>query len=514
MITPIFGGGTEAGVNDPMTLIRPSSIRGHLRFWWRATRGANCTTVDELRQREGEIWGTTDNPSLVCIETLIEEQDTSLECASYKLDSSINRGKGGHRLIWSDPIGYIFKWHDIPGKDNGKLLRFLMHQFGINWIETAKIEKVDAGKTIKLSAEEHSLLLKLNDRRIEIDGTRVDKRFNVMMEDNDQNIYIQNSSLPYVLFPFQGKPPRSDGPKDPSKMVKSARFKLIVHISSSRDKGIEKDVKAAIWAWVNFGGIGARSRRGCGTLYCLKSLPEDPYLTPSGSETFNKWLKDKMSLYGLVSLSTSREWPTLGKVYLGGNNNANSISCWDECIGLLKDLRQGEDLGRDPGPGRSRWPEPESVRNIALKQKGLVTRPNNWHSPDSRMPDIAFPRAEFGMPIILEIRREGLKPTLQHSKDHDRMASPLILRPIKFNDGRFASMIVRLNTPPLNSAYLKFGKTDLEADYPVSALEIADPSRFSAFPESPRHIFCPTGCSALDAFVEFARSRGFAEVIP
>jgi len=32
VITPIFGGGTEAGVNDPVTLIRPSSIRGHLRF--------------------------------------------------------------------------------------------------------------------------------------------------------------------------------------------------------------------------------------------------------------------------------------------------------------------------------------------------------------------------------------------------------------------------------------------------------------------------------------------------
>lgn len=33
VITPLFGGGVEAGKNDPITLIRPSSIRGHLRFW-------------------------------------------------------------------------------------------------------------------------------------------------------------------------------------------------------------------------------------------------------------------------------------------------------------------------------------------------------------------------------------------------------------------------------------------------------------------------------------------------
>ena len=35
VVTPMFGGGVEPGVNDPITPIRPTSIRGHLRFWWR-----------------------------------------------------------------------------------------------------------------------------------------------------------------------------------------------------------------------------------------------------------------------------------------------------------------------------------------------------------------------------------------------------------------------------------------------------------------------------------------------
>jgi len=33
LITPLFGGGVKAGVNDPITPIRASGIRGQLRFY-------------------------------------------------------------------------------------------------------------------------------------------------------------------------------------------------------------------------------------------------------------------------------------------------------------------------------------------------------------------------------------------------------------------------------------------------------------------------------------------------
>jgi len=241
VITPIFGGGTEAAVNDPVTLIRPSSIRGHLRFWWRATRGANCATVEELRQRENEIWGSTDSPSRVCISVTVEEKDDPFECASYKWDKSMHRGEGGYRLKWSAPF--------------------------------------DA----------------------------------------------RNSSLPYVLFSFQGRSPDSDEPKDPSKMVKSARFKLTLYISSDNSKDIKKDVEAAVWAWVNFGGIGARSRRGCGALFCVMSDPKDLDLTPSSYQNFNEWLKRRISQYEIV-LSTKRAWPTLNRVFLSSSPVSRHIA--------------------------------------------------------------------------------------------------------------------------------------------------------------------------------------------
>lgn len=252
VITPIFGGGVRPGENDLDMIIRPSSIRGHLRFWWRATRGAKCKTVDELRKREGEIWGTAENPSSVCIEVIVEEHDDPFECASYKWDQNTHRGDGGYRLKWSAPFN------------------------------------------------------------------------------------VQRSSLPYVLFPFQGKAPDSDEPKDPSKMVKSARFKLITHISSPNDDNIEKDVEAAVWAWVNFGGIGARTRRGCGALYCLS--PKS--LTPPSFEGFKKWLIEQSEYYefpNMQSPPSSEEEATLAKSNFSVATHSSSLRKWPTLGRILQE---------------------------------------------------------------------------------------------------------------------------------------------------------------------------------
>jgi CRISPR-associated protein Cmr1 len=57
LITPLFGGGVKTKEADPITVIRGSSIRGHLRFWWRATRLAQFRTLEDFRNGELNIWG-------------------------------------------------------------------------------------------------------------------------------------------------------------------------------------------------------------------------------------------------------------------------------------------------------------------------------------------------------------------------------------------------------------------------------------------------------------------------
>lgn len=61
VITPLYGGGVEPEKADPITIVRATEVRGHLRFWWRATRGGEAAFDGEwkkMREREEEIWGS------------------------------------------------------------------------------------------------------------------------------------------------------------------------------------------------------------------------------------------------------------------------------------------------------------------------------------------------------------------------------------------------------------------------------------------------------------------------
>lgn len=96
---------------------------------------------------------------------------------------------------------YLFKWDDFPGngsKNGIDILKSVYHN--LDWIASAKIEKIDDGRIIKLTAEEKSdkekyLLLSLNDEK-----TRVALKFNdgrstylvAKCENGKLNIYLRN----------------------------------------------------------------------------------------------------------------------------------------------------------------------------------------------------------------------------------------------------------------------------------------------------------------------------------
>jgi chaperonin cofactor prefoldin len=109
---------------------------------------------------------------------------------------------------------YLFCWNEIPGNDNGascahpdawvctgmemdiiRLKEFLSQKYGIDWVKTAKIEKIDDGKTIQLSNEQNSISLKLNTEKTEvnlkIDNGRNDK-FIAEIRNGKLNISYEN----------------------------------------------------------------------------------------------------------------------------------------------------------------------------------------------------------------------------------------------------------------------------------------------------------------------------------
>lgn len=90
---------------------------------------------------------------------------------------------------------YLFSWDEIPGNDSIRLINFLKKKFCIDWIKTARIEKIEYDKTIKVSTEKNFLLLSLNIDRsklnIEIDDNRTDKLI-VKTENDKINIFLNN----------------------------------------------------------------------------------------------------------------------------------------------------------------------------------------------------------------------------------------------------------------------------------------------------------------------------------
>ncbi|MGH7773907.1 MAG: type III-B CRISPR module RAMP protein Cmr1 [Candidatus Binatia bacterium] len=434
VITPLFGGGVEPGFNDPVTLIRPSSIRGHLRFWWRATQGARFETVEALREREGEIWGTTENPSPVRLRVSVTKKNQPTVCAAYKWNQMKRDGTGGYDLEWME------------------------------------------------------------------------------LFDNQQ------SQLPYVLFPFQGNAPDSEKPKDPAKFVAAAKFNLSVLIptqqrmaglrteyNQQRDKkslpklteqddNVQQDIEAALWAWVNFGGIGARTRRGCGALFCKD-------FAPSSVDGIGEWFK---SHCGLGETTPTNQWPLLTKPPLIRKGTSTPLEGWSLAVGLMRDFRQGS-VGRD---GRSLWPEADSLRAITGKSKYCtsVTLPD----PIDPVSGTAFPRAELGLPIVFHFKDHAHSPNdcELYPKDKKRMASPVILRPLAIGDGRrAAAMVLHLTGPKPGELELR----NLENPPALTSRNIYRPD-LCDYPASP--LKRSASGSALDAFIAFAREKGFEEVKP
>jgi CRISPR-associated protein Cmr1 len=310
------------------------------------------------------------------------------------------------------------------------------------------------------------------------------------------------SSLPYALFPFQGKPPASrQGPPEevPAQFIGTASFTLRLRYPET----LEQDVETAVWAWVNFGGLGARTRRGCGALLCKELAPKDV-------NGLQRWFGPR----GDESSGAARDWPTMPPNVLIGNSPQSVVDAWKTVIGLLQEFRQGASIARNPGqqanrPGRSRYPEPETIR------RATNGRPQQ-HGRLAHVPDDAFPRAEFGLPIVFHFQGDGEPPdtvlypsSAANGDPRERMASPLILKPLALANGKAVPLIMRMRTPELKAVELQLVKppNELRGKFPASAIR---GDRLAAYQNSPL-ASAPSG-SAIDAFLVHARTKNFREV--
>lgn len=364
LITPMFGGGYEPREVDTVNPIRAASIRGHLRFWWRATMGAEWAhDLKELERRETALWGSVSRPGAVGILVRETALDPPQPCAWPR-----------HR----DGNGY----HPIPDFD---------------------------GKP------------------------------------------------GYALHPFQGKFSRNRIDAQPSKAIYSGTFTVDLFPcdpTSTRPRFAadqRTEVMAAVSAWIRYGGIGARTRRGCGSLSCEDRLPNLSVAPAKGDLPFP--VLHKATLIRKAGVAPSKRD---SKGRQSDRLLAPGTDAWRQAVEVYRDFRQKVGFARNPGhngkqPGRSLWPEPDSIRRIAAQYA-----PD--HDPGEGF-DL-FPRADLGLPIIFhfkdydekhrpasDTRNDPADATLEGpSKGIARMASPVITKACAEGDEYVPTVLV-LNGP-------------------------------------------------------------------
>ncbi len=263
-----------------------------------------------------------------------------------------------------------------------------------------------------------------------------------------QNIGHPSSTDGYVAFPMRDV-------ANPA-VWENVEFELKIRYPKEigHDIRIEQDVQDAFWAWETFGGIGARTRRGFGALQ-LTHLAGVP-VQASKLQDARQHILRKLKEFEL----DKRKWPK-GIPHLTSNEqrykliqSTDSTAAWRYLTHKLRDFRQSfRHLDRNGRHfGRSKWPEPDQIR----RETGTFT---GKHTPSH--PVQKFPRGKFGLPIIFEFKEGDVaagdpdKTTLQGAKLGekeyiDRLASPLLLRPVACSDGALSLALI-LEWEPINS---------------------------------------------------------------
>lgn len=408
VVTPILGGGTQTRAVDEVDIIRVATVRGHLRFWWRALYAAQYSSANKLYERESQIWGraATDEGGRSAVEIRIAVEK--------------------------------------PGAIDGSDIR----------LYDSKDGKATPGA--------------------------------------------------YALWPAREEK-RTSTPPAPRRRP-GTQFRLTLVAAAD----CEKEVRNALRAWILFGGYGGRTRRGLGGLRVLDDL--------------SSWLPSKATrdaiqdLFGCDVLGSPAnapgDTPRLGGAALQvGKAQRDAMQAWTAALDWLKEFRQGtsgqqDDRAREPGAGKpqpqrpsiSNWPEADKVRHIKRKTTGHTPRHN-------RTP--TWPRAGFGLPIIGQFQKnarnggrydepEGFELRWRSGNtEHDRLASPLIVKALPLADGAFVPCALWLNRAyPAGEVILR-GVNDSAAPF----------DRLVAPGDTPRFSALANKKSLRQAFLDWLQAR-------
>ena len=280
---------------------------------------------------------------------------------------------------------------------------------------------------------------------------REDRPFEVVPNKNGRpSIQPRKASVapPYAAFPLQ--PERETAKIGMETEAVKVDIEFIIEIGYPKE--FERDIQAALWAWETFGGMGARTRRGFGSLQLI-SVDDSPHPLPRLEQVEGE-LRNKLRQH-VVSGKCHPDVPHVSqdmriKVITSSKAQTSTpVQMWNRLIRHLQDFRQK----RHKRMGLSLWPEANEIRRrFKLEPK---------YPPQSNSPKLAhkFPRSVFGLPIIFHLPHDKALPTQSFTlqgkaapdsdskKTFERLSSALILKPLPCANGQAVGIAVVLEAP-------------------------------------------------------------------
>lgn len=387
-ITPVLGGNVESFDPGKIDVVRVPAIRGALRWWWRALHPDLST--DELRELERKVWGGVGGAG----------ESDSARASPVRIDVQVTEpGKvgaaGEHQRNDKGGLKALPSWKAAEG------LGIIRAGYALFPLQRSEEERNKVGGT----------------------GTMPTKEWRVGLEFRLRVRLVQRGG--YSLTPEE----------------------------------VQK-VRDAIWLWLTFGGYGARTRRGFGALHAEAVNYEEAYKILARAAA-SRPLVDRPTLAGCVVLEgPPNQRPAFHQVQnvprggpprrnIGAPQPVNQPAAGaghalDVMLGALHEFRQGTTFGRNPGeksrPGRSRWPEADSLRALSGGNFHV-------HQIDESFRRASAPRAQFGLPMNVTFITEDDKKangSIASTGNGGRWASPLILRPVCVEKGKYVPVVLML----------------------------------------------------------------------
>jgi CRISPR-associated protein Cmr1 len=226
----------------------------------------------------------------------------------------------------------------------------------------------------------------------------------------------------YFLFPFREQREQNIPAAVGRRQVS---FQLRLMLDASLSEAQRAEVRTALKAWIAFGGVGARTRRGCGALTVL-------------GNNANQWLPPTQGLAEWLEMpsnaASDHDWTTLAGAQGIVVPTASPEDAWRELGRFWARFRKGHFPQSYSPMSGGKWRDYRQVL-CQLRNQGNTLR---------------LAKPFLGLPIIYQkikgARNLCFTGTLEPVGSR-RMASPVILKPIALQGGRFGALIVVMQAP-------------------------------------------------------------------